>query len=102
VTAAGVVWTDGSGTTTFEAFRGSTSLGTIGPVAIADGSFSGTTGEDRFFGVADADGITSIKLSNTSGGIELDHVQYGLVPEPSSLTLLLLGFAAILKTRRFR
>ena len=51
-TAAGLVWTDGAGTTTFEAFGpGMVSLGTIGPVPIADGSISGTTGEDRFFGV---------------------------------------------------
>ncbi len=77
-TAAGVVWTDGGGTTTFEAFGpGMLSLGTIGPVAIADSSNAGTTAEDRFFGALHGDGILAIKVSNTSGGIELDHVQYG-------------------------
>lgn len=78
-TKAGIVWTDGSGTTTFEAFDSlGVSLGTIGPVSIADGSSAGTTGEDRFFGVVNAGGISAIKISNTSGGIEVDHLQYGL------------------------
>ena len=49
-------------------------------------------------GVQNAGGIQAIKLSNTSGGIELDHVQYGRmpvddVPEPVSLALLGLGLA---------
>ena len=78
-TQVGIVWTDGGGTTTFEAFDSvGASLGTVGPVAIADGSNSGTTGEDRFFGVTFAGGISAIKISNTSGGIEVDHLQYGL------------------------
>jgi hypothetical protein len=113
-TAAGLVWTDGAGTTTFEAFGpGMVSLGTIGPVAIADGVFTGTTGEDRFFGVHNPGGILAIKLSNTSGGIEIDHVQYGFapsaapVPEPASLTLFGLGslglaFGAARKRKRAR
>ena len=78
-TQAGIVWTDGGGTTTFEAFGPTgTSLGTIGPVAIADGSNSGETAEDRFFGVIFAGGISAIKISNSAGGIEVDHLQYGL------------------------
>jgi len=106
VTAAGMVWTDGWGTTTFEAFgAGMISLGTIGPVAIADGSQDGGTAEDRFFGVQDLDGLLAIKLSNTSSsGIEIDHLQFGeafgsiepfgsgeppSIPEPA--TMLLLG-----------
>jgi hypothetical protein len=86
VTAAGMVWTDGGGLTTFEAFGpGMASLGTIGPVAIADGSSSGTTADDHFFGVLDLAGIVAIKLSNSSGGIEIDHIQFGAaVPEPST------------------
>jgi len=80
-TQVGIVWTDGGGETTFEAFDSvGTSLGTIGPIAIADGSNSGTTGEDRFFGVTFAGGISAIKISNSSGGIEVDHLQYGLYP----------------------
>jgi uncharacterized repeat protein (TIGR01451 family) len=78
-TKAGIVWTDGNGTTTFEAFDAlGASLGTIGPVAIADGSNAGTTGEDNFFGVVNAGGISAIKISNSAGGIEVDHLQYGL------------------------
>src|SRR6185312_8199847 len=50
-------------TTTFEAFGpGGASLGQIGPVAIADGSISGTTAEDRFFGVINPAGISAIHI----------------------------------------
>lgn len=102
-TAAGVVWTDGLGTTTFEAFGpGMVSLGTIGPVMIADGFLSATTAEDRFFGVQDASGILAIKLTNSIGGIELDHIQYGdagqRVAEPAGLALL--AAASLLRRRR--
>lgn len=105
VTAAGAVWTDGAGTTSFEAFGpGMVSLGTIGPVAIADASHGGTTGEDRFFGVQDPNGILAIKLSNSAGGIEIDHVQYGQVPEPTSAVLLggLVGLGWLGGARRQR
>ena len=78
-TQVGIVWTDGAGTTLFEAFGpGGVPLGQIGPVAIADGTFSGTTAEDRFFGVTSPGGISAIRISNTSGGIEVDHLQYGV------------------------
>jgi hypothetical protein len=83
VTAVGCVWTDGGGTTTFEAFGpGMASLDTIGPVSIADGSNLGETAEDRFFGVKAPHGIVAIKLSNSSGGMEVDHVQYGFAATP--------------------
>jgi hypothetical protein len=90
-TQVGIVWTDGAGTTTFEAFGpGGVPLGQIGPVAIADGTFSGTTAEDRFFGVTNAAGISAIRISNTSGGIEVDHLQYGIfgaAPPPTATAL---------------
>jgi len=117
VTAAGMVWTDGWGTTTFEAFgAGMISLGTFGPVAIADGSRDGGTAEDRFFGVQDLDGLLAIKLSNTSSGIEIDHLQFGeafgsiesfgsiepfgsgesqSIPEPATMLLLGSGLFAL-------
>ena len=82
-THAGVVWTDGDGTISFEAFDGNgDSLGTIGPFSeagvVPDGSFAGGTAEDRFFGFADApNGIGSIFIQNTAGGIEVDHLQFG-------------------------
>lgn len=106
--AAGIVWTDGGGTTSFQAFDAAdVSLGSIGPVAIADGSFFGTTADDRFFGIAGSTGVSRIFISNTSGGIEVDHLQYGLrafngtvppptgVPEPASLALFAIGLAAL-------
>jgi hypothetical protein len=81
-THAGVVWTDGSGTISFEAFdKNGASLGTIGPFSEAgspDDNFNGGTSEDRFFGFADAtEGISKIFISNTAGGIEVDHLQFG-------------------------
>lgn len=105
-TQVGIVWTDGAGTTTFEAFGpGGASLGTIGPVTIADGSISGTTAEDSFFGVINGAGISAIRISNTSGGIEVDHLQYGIfgatpapvavaVPTLSNLALIVLALLA--------
>lgn len=78
-TQVGIVWTDGGGTATFEAFDSiGASLGVIGPVTIGDASNSGETAEDRFFGVTFPGGISAIKISNTSGGLEVDHLQYGL------------------------
>jgi hypothetical protein len=85
-THAGVVWTDGEGTVSFQAFdENGALLGTIGPVSEAgvfpDGSFNGETGEDRFFGFTNEGGISAILLSNSGGGIELDHLQFGLAGE---------------------
>lgn len=110
VTAAAAVWTDGAGTTTFEAFRDGTSLGIIGPVAIAGQGVTGQTAEDRFFGITDLLGIDAIKLSSTSGGIEIDHIQYGNafrpvdppspVPLPAGGMLLLGALAGLAALRR--
>jgi len=99
-THAGVVWTDGAGTIRFEAFDGNgTSLGVINGNH-ADGSFNGTTAEDRFYGWVNPGGIGSIRISNTSGGIEVDHLQYGAVPEPATMTVLGLGLASLMARRR--
>jgi len=77
-TEVGIVWTDGgfSAPVTFEAF-GPTgeSLGPYGPFQHADDSNTGETAEDRFYGVTSAAGISKINISNTSGGIEVDHLQ---------------------------
>jgi hypothetical protein len=108
-TSVGIVWTDGVGITTFEAFGpGNVSLGTIS-AAIADDNFNGGTAEDRFFGVQGLGLIESILINNTDAGIEVDHLQYGLadssppptsVPEPSTiLGLGALGLGAFLQRK---
>lgn len=97
-TAFGIVWTDGSGSITFQAFDGN-GVKIVDQVfsGFPDGSFLGTTAEDRFLGVTDAGGVKAIRVSNSSGGIELDHIQYGTmmapVPEPTTWALMLLGLA---------
>lgn len=99
-THAGLVWTDGAGTITFEAFDSNgASLGTLSGNH-ANGSFSGETAEDRFYGWENAGGISRIHIRNSSGGIEVDHLQYGVVPEPATMTALGAGLLAALKRRR--
>jgi hypothetical protein len=98
-TAFGLVWTDGGGTISFSAVGAhGQSLGSISASDIADKSFGATTGEDRFFGVQFDGGIRSISIRNSSGGIEVDHIQYGVaaaVPEPGSWALMLAGALAV-------
>lgn len=106
-THAGIVWTDigmnfgGNplptqlvNNTTFEAFGpNGESLGVVGPYSLGDSSISRTTAEDRFFGVVNTAGISSIKLSMPGmNNWEVDHLQYGgqTIPEPSCLSLSVL------------
>jgi hypothetical protein len=75
-THVGVVWTDGVGLVTFEAFDlNGDSLG-ITEANVADNGINGTTAEDTFFGFEHAPGIGAIHIKNQSGGIEVDHIQY--------------------------
>jgi len=118
-THVGIVWTDGAGSITFEAFDNlNNSLGTIVGTH-ADTSVNGTTGEDRFYG-ADLSGLigvtgfSSISISNASGGIEVDHLQFGCnlvacgsgpgpikpVPEPSIIALFAAGLFGLGLARR--
>lgn len=108
-TSAGLVWTDGAGAITFEAYDASNVL--IDALTLsgrADGSFFGTTGEDTFFGVTNAAGISRLFVRNSSGGIEVDHLQYGgqaaVVPVPAALWLFgtaLVGLLGFGKQRKF-
>ncbi len=104
-THVGIVWTDGANPIVFEAFdQNGVSLGIITDNH-ADGSVTGQTGEDRFYGVINAGGISSFRISDNAG-IEVDHLQYGIatspVPIPSSLFLLGSGLAGLLGLVRKR
>lgn len=81
--SAGIVWTDGAASeVTFEAFGADgSSLGTVGPQLLGDGSISGTTAEDRFFGARDAAGVSALRFIS-SAVMEVDHVQYDASTEP--------------------
>ena len=82
-THAGAVWTDGEGLVGFEAF------GPDGKVVyevkpfsqpgFPDSTVNSSTAEDRFFGAYFPGGISAIRIFNTQGGIEVDHLQYGRV-----------------------
>lgn len=98
-THVGIVWTDGVGAATFEAWdQNGVSLGTL-TGSHADGVFTGTTAEDRFYGMVHAGGISKVKIKGASGGLEVDHLQFGYaVPEPA--TLFGLSGALLLLRRR--
>ena len=114
-THAGLVWTDGPFRTgvTFNAYGadGTTVVCSASGAIIGDDTFSGTTAEDRFFGCIDPAGISRIEFINSlGGGIEVDHLQYGMVdgdvtavPEPGTLALFGIGSAMLsLRNRRKR
>lgn len=72
-----------------------------------DDVFTGTTGEDRFFGVVPmtaGEAIKKIRIEIDNGsGIEIDHVQkYSLVPEPSAGLSMMLGMLGVIALRRRR
>jgi hypothetical protein len=84
----GIVWTDGVHNSTpdsvhFQAFDAAgVSLGEITGTH-ADASQSSETGEDRFYGIELASGISKIRIYQTAGccGIEVDHLQYGFISD---------------------
>lgn len=109
-TDVGIVWTDGDVPERhFTAYdQNGVSLGTIND---GTGLFFSSGGDGafknyRFFGATNAGGISSIHISNDSGGIEVDDLQFGAlggVPEPATWGLMLAGFfgvGAALRARR--
>ena len=103
----GIVWTDGSpaASTQFEAFDSSDeSLGVIGPVQISDSSFAGETGEDRFFGAINETGISKFVIRSPGGinNLTVDHLQFGIIPEPSSYALIFTALVGLGVIRRKR
>lgn len=115
-TNVGLVWTDigqvtsgqyGFGDVTFEAFdQNGVTLGITGPFLLGDGSISGETAEDRFFGAINDGGISRVVIrSLNSNDWEVDNLQYGLaaqpVPEPATAGLLLTGLGMMV-TRKVR
>jgi hypothetical protein len=113
-THVGFVWADvgiaappyGYGNVLIEAYDGSYApLGVHGPFAVGDGSNAFGTAEDRFLGVVNLSGITSLFITMPdSTDWELDHLQYGyaVVPEPTAFGLLALGFGLLLGKRSVR
>jgi hypothetical protein len=74
----GLVFTDAGGgaTVTFEAFDASgASLGTRSLTAGA--GVESDVEEDRFFGVIAAQGVQRVEIRASTGGVEIDHLQYG-------------------------
>jgi hypothetical protein len=107
-TAAGIAWTDGILPITFSATDAlGNSLGQI--VDNNPGDFSEGDGNPehfRFYGIINSAGISSITISsNAAGGIEVDHLQFGLLSTPEPSTAVLTFFSAgffLLIFRRLR
>ncbi|MBT8485959.1 MAG: hypothetical protein HKO59_10260 [Phycisphaerales bacterium] len=104
-TMAGLVWTDGNplAVVTFEAFdRNNVSLG-FTQHNFGSTTHTGNTGADRFLGVEYHDGISSLLISVSTGGLEVDHVQYGeIIPVPTPGAMALLAIAGLAGNRRRR
>jgi hypothetical protein len=101
-THAGVVWTDGNNPIIFTAYDKNNNP--LGPLTgnHADGYYTNVgTGDYRFYGVSDPEGISAINIRSTGGaGIEVDHLQYGSVPVPPTALLLGSGLVGLGFLRR--
>jgi hypothetical protein len=81
-THAGIVWTDGMGLVTVNAYNGNGVL--IGTVTgnSADGNYNSGTAEDRFYGFISSAGIARLTIADQNGCIEVDHIQAGRASGP--------------------
>jgi hypothetical protein len=113
-THVGLVWTDAGNVVTATtaspaSLRGvrreRRDVGCDRPFVLGDGSISGQTVEDRFFGAVNSGGISRIEIrSPDTNDWEVDHLQYGrateqaldvqAVPEPATSGLLLTGWGS--------
>lgn len=111
--SAGFVFTDADKSATEVTIRAYSEAGTelISQTFAADfldDVFTGTTQEDRFFGVVGMNGETIKRISvsiDRGAGIEIDHVQFvkpEVVPEPAAAALAILGMCSLLGLRRRR
>lgn len=79
-THVGIAWTDGSPgcDAVFDAYDATgTLIGTRTAAAVGDGTNTGSVDEDRFFAVVHTTGVKKIVVKSSSGGVEVDHLQYG-------------------------
>lgn len=108
-TAFGLVWTDGPADSTL-LFRITDELGEVFPTVsvggLGNGVRDGDSTDDEFVGVVFPAGIASVEIEARYSGallpdagyIEIDHVQYGLLPVPEPATWMLLAFGGALLT----
>lgn len=99
-TDVGIVVTDGNNVSVQFFDASNTLLGS--GLFLGDASINGETAEDRFIGWSGTTGVARVRLSVSGGGIEADHLQYGLlnaalpaVPEPATWGLLISGFGLV-------
>ena len=76
-THAGVVWTDGAGLVTVQAYSSDGGLLATVTGDTSDGNFSSGTAEDRFYGFIFPGGIARLTIGDQNNCIEVDHIQAG-------------------------
>jgi len=77
-TKVGFVWTDGAPNTTISVIATNPQNISVQQIysGLGDGSFNGTTIDDRFIGVDWPAGVTQLRIDSFGVPIEIDHVQY--------------------------
>jgi hypothetical protein len=79
-THVGLVWTDGGAGASVSITgydEADTSIYSQTVEGLGDVSVAGTVEEDRFFGIVHFGGIKRVVIVNSTGGLEIDHLQYG-------------------------